>query len=81
MVPVHPAPLWYLGCVYGLERRRPVALGCGRLEFRLLDRLCLRECELERLLAGFSEVVVGVLDVLDAERIEAHDVHGCAAVA
>ena len=78
---VDPAPRGNVCPADWLEQRRPVALGCDGLLLRLLDWLRLRECELERLLASLFEVVVGVLDVLDAEAIKVHDVHGCAAVA
>ena len=81
MLPVDPPPRRYARGVYWLVCSWPLALACDALLLYFLDRLRQRQRLAQLLRAGFLQVVVGILYVFHAQRVEAHDVDVCAAVA
>ena len=81
MLPVDPAPRRYARRVDWIVWRRVAALRLRDLGLHLRDRLGQSQSLTQFFGGRLAEVVVGVFDTLDAQHVEAHDVHVSAAVA
>ena len=81
VLPVDPPPRRYCRGIYWLVCGWPLALACDALLLHFLNRLRQRQRLAQLLRARFLQVVVGILYVFHAQRVEAHDVDVGAAVA